>query len=94
MVAERIRAAVAGTRIEDEAGEPIPVTVSMGVAFYYSGEGIESLLGRADAGMYLAKSLGRNRVMIGPDGPQSAPVEDSKPKDPPPRRRFWQQSGR
>jgi GGDEF domain-containing protein len=38
------------------------------IAFYYSGEGIESLLGRADAGMYLAKSAGRNRVMLGPDG--------------------------
>jgi two-component system cell cycle response regulator len=83
LVAERVRAAVANTRIEDEAGEPIPVTVSIGIAFYYSGEGIESLLGRADAGMYLAKSAGRNRVMLGPDGPQSAPVEDSKPKDPP-----------
>jgi two-component system cell cycle response regulator len=67
IVAERIRSAVASTHLEDEAGEPIPVTVSIGLAFYYSGEGIEPLLGRADAGMYLAKSAGRNRVMVQPE---------------------------
>jgi two-component system, cell cycle response regulator len=84
LVAERIRNAVASTRVEDEAGEPIPVTVSIGSAVYYAGEGIESLLGRADAGMYLAKSAGRNRVMLGPDGPQAAPVDESKqPAEPP-----------
>jgi two-component system cell cycle response regulator len=83
LVAERIRAAAAATRVEDEAGEPIPFTVSIGIAFYYSGEGIESLLGRADAGMYLAKSAGRNRVMLGPDGAQAAPVSESTSTDPP-----------
>jgi two-component system, cell cycle response regulator len=72
-VAERIRAAVAAARIEDEAGEPIPVTVSVGVAFYVAGEGIESLLGRADAGMYLAKSQGRNRVMVTSEKPAAEP---------------------
>jgi two-component system, cell cycle response regulator len=66
-VAERIRVAVATAHIDDEAGKPIPVTVSVGVAFYVPGEDIESMLGRADAGMYLAKSLGRNRVMVGSD---------------------------
>ncbi len=68
-VADRIRAAIAAARIEDEAGEPILVTVSIGVAAYFPGEGIDALLGRADAGMYLAKSLGRNRVVTGPDNP-------------------------
>jgi two-component system cell cycle response regulator len=79
-VAERIRAAVAAARVEDEAGEPIPVTVSVGVAFHVAGEGIESVLGRADAGMYLAKSLGRNRVMVGSEtAPASDPAPDREP---------------
>ncbi len=68
-VAERIRNAIAAARIEDDAGEPIGVSVSIGLAAYCPGEGIETLLGRADAGMYLAKSAGRNRVMVGPDNP-------------------------
>jgi two-component system, cell cycle response regulator len=79
VVAERIRAAIAAARIEDEAGEPIPVTASVGVASHLPGEGIESLLGRADAGMYLAKSLGRNRVMIGPDSPRPDGAAEQEP---------------
>jgi two-component system cell cycle response regulator len=81
-VAERIRAAVAAARVEDEAGEPIPVTVSVGVAVHVAGESIGSVLGRADAGMYLAKSLGRNRVMVGSENP---PASDPSPeRDPAP----------
>jgi hypothetical protein len=57
------------------------VTVSVGVAFYTAGEGIESLLGRADAGMYLAKSMGRNRVMIGPDNPGSDQAPAPAPEE-------------
>ena len=57
--AERLR-----QRIEREsAGEDLPpVTVSIGHATWREGEDVETLLGRADAALYAAKSLGRNRV--------------------------------
>jgi two-component system, cell cycle response regulator len=59
-IAERIRAAVAELRIE-----PMPesITVSFGVAERVAGEPGDALLRRADAALYEAKRLGRNRVM-------------------------------
>jgi diguanylate cyclase (GGDEF)-like protein len=62
--AERIRAAVA-----DEAvvvgGIALSVTVSLGCAELLPGdEGGRSLLARADARLYGAKSSGRNRVSV------------------------------
>ena len=69
--AERLR-----SRIEAAAfgnlGDPLRITVSVGVASY-PGDGIQSvdaLLARADAALYCAKRAGRNRVMVatGSDG--------------------------
>ncbi|WP_290650461.1 sensor domain-containing diguanylate cyclase, partial [Aquisalimonas sp.] len=64
LVAERIRAAVEAAAIPQtrEAGCPI-VTMSIGCATA-TGPNVEpaSLLARADAGVYRAKRLGRNRV--------------------------------
>ena len=56
--AERIRQAVASSR------QP-SCTVSIGVTVSLSGDSINSLVARADAAMYRAKDLGRNRVEIG-----------------------------
>lgn len=41
---------------------PVNVTFSCGVAEFQSGEAIETVLARADAGLYAAKRNGRNRV--------------------------------
>lgn len=62
VVAERIRARVAAVPLE-EAGQSIPLTVSIGMATAAEGqEEIEGLIKRADDAMYEAKRRGKNRV--------------------------------
>jgi diguanylate cyclase (GGDEF)-like protein len=65
-LAERLRRAVADATVRFE-GRAIPVTVSIGVADLDEivgevGAGAQALVERADARLYRAKSLGRNRV--------------------------------
>ena len=57
--AEKIRLSVASSDISRFRG----VTISLGVAEFRPKETFESLVGRADAAMYLAKSEGRNRTV-------------------------------
>jgi len=60
---QRVRCAVeaAGIRHADAAGRPF-VTISAGVAELGSKDGDETVIRRADAALYRAKALGRNRV--------------------------------
>ena len=58
---ERLRAAVAQEPIATSAGA-IAVTVSIGVAAAGGTQTLESVLAAADAAMYEAKRVGRNRV--------------------------------
>ena len=58
ITAERIRVAVANAR------QPA-CTVSIGLGLSRPGDSLNSLVGRADAAMYRAKELGRNRVEVG-----------------------------
>lgn len=60
---ERI-AAQSATSAPQEAGEPIPVTVSVGVTHLTPDDTMESLIKRADVALYDAKASGRNRVKI------------------------------
>jgi len=64
--AERLRQAAAGMEL-CHGGVPIAVTVSLGVATLRSegDDSLDSLLKRADTGMYKAKQSGRNRVVAG-----------------------------
>ena len=63
--AERIRAAVAAEAVETRVG-PLEVTVSVGTAVLGPEmTGVEHLFDLADAGMYAAKRLGKNRVEAG-----------------------------
>jgi len=64
-IAERLRRQVAGEPFRNvTSGEPLDVTISIGVASTLAGETKpDGLLKRADRAMYEAKAAGRNRVI-------------------------------
>lgn len=67
LAGERIRAAVEAMTIATEAGDPVPVTASLGVASLANSDLIvsqDALLQAADAALYQAKDSGRNRVSL------------------------------
>jgi two-component system cell cycle response regulator len=65
VIADRIRAQVAGSPFRVAGGgEPLTVTISIGVAATLGvGDTVEALLRRADAAVYEAKACGRNMVI-------------------------------
>jgi two-component system, cell cycle response regulator len=64
-IAERLRKSVASKSFECGNGQPVPVTISVGVASLNGAEDtLEKLLKRADQALYSAKHQGRNRVVI------------------------------
>jgi diguanylate cyclase (GGDEF)-like protein/PAS domain S-box-containing protein len=63
IIAERTRVLVARSHLSTENGL-VEVTVSIGCATVKSDDTPESLVSRADALMYAAKKLGRNRVVM------------------------------
>jgi diguanylate cyclase (GGDEF)-like protein len=65
MVAERLRKAVAAGEVHRDAGKPIRITASLGVATVESAqENIDTLMSRADDALYQAKNGGRDRVCV------------------------------
>ncbi len=60
LFAERFRARVAS----EDFGLDETVTISLGVAEYIPGEGVDMVLLRADKAMYKAKEAGRNKVVV------------------------------
>ncbi|MBN0985751.1 GGDEF domain-containing protein [Amphritea pacifica] len=46
-------------------GEPVRITLSLGVAEVQADDTVEELFGRADKALYTAKRLGRNRIELG-----------------------------
>ena len=62
--AERLRHAVSQLSEMSPNGEPIPLTISLGVALRNeSDEDYRTVLSRADMALYQAKREGRNRVV-------------------------------
>lgn len=74
IAAERLREAIAAATILDDAGVPIPVTASLGVATLRAGESLDAFVDRADRAMYSAKSGGRNRVGVADGESASLPA--------------------
>jgi diguanylate cyclase (GGDEF)-like protein len=71
-MAERLRAAVEGLRLE---GLPLALTVSAGVSEVLPGETlVDGALSRADLALYAAKRAGRNRAVLYGEDPD-APVQ-------------------
>ena len=61
-MAERLRADVAALQLASLGGEPVSVTVSIGVAALQADDGtVAAVVERADAALYAAKRDGRNR---------------------------------
>ena len=79
--AERLRFAIESLSVEDDAGQPIRPTVSVGVAVWLpAGDTLEALLSRSDAALYVAKATGRNRVCVAPQGSlQAVPLPPGAP---------------
>ena len=63
-IGERLRAAVEAVTVPGP-GQPIRITVSVGLAELKPDDNLDTLLGRADRALYAAKRAGRNRVMPG-----------------------------
>jgi diguanylate cyclase (GGDEF)-like protein len=65
-IAERVRAHISRLSIHDPGGEPVTVTVSIGVAALDAGSRREltELLSAADAALYRAKASGRDQVQM------------------------------
>ncbi len=62
-MADRLRGAVEGQRIDNPAGgEPLKITASFGVAALDGVDPIEGSIDQADKALYEAKEAGRNRV--------------------------------
>jgi diguanylate cyclase (GGDEF)-like protein len=64
-VAERVRRALQHRILLSVDGEPIPVTASFGIAAYPTSESAAALFAAADAALYEAKKLGKNRISRG-----------------------------
>jgi diguanylate cyclase len=63
VVADKLREAVAASqfRLKDQ---PVPVTISCGVAAFHDVDGIDEVFERADQALYRAKAKGRNRYCV------------------------------
>jgi diguanylate cyclase (GGDEF)-like protein len=65
LMAERLRAAVAGLTLSGPDGDVIPLTASFGVSGWLAADkNREHVLQRADHALYEAKAGGRNRVVL------------------------------
>lgn len=63
-VAQRIRLALKNEKFASVTGDPVTITISIGVTQYAAKEGLSNFIQRADQAMYLSKQNGRNRVSL------------------------------
>lgn len=63
--AHQMRSSVHRLRVPNDHGQDIVINVSIGAAVLVPGESVNDLIRRADAAMYRAKALGRDRIEVG-----------------------------
>lgn len=64
-LAERLRREIGDLKVEDEEGQSIDITASIGVAMFPEhAQTPRNLIGKADEALYEAKKQGRNRVVL------------------------------
>lgn len=75
-VADNIRKTVASKRLKKKGSDEAmgAVTMSLGVTSFHPGEDMSDFVERADQALYMAKKLGRNRVICEDKHPQVAAV--------------------
>ena len=66
ILAERLRSAIAALYLATPRNATVAVTASFGTSTLLLDDTLDSLLARADAGLYLSKNAGRNRVSCAP----------------------------
>lgn len=64
VVAEKIRKSIESCIVKDENNKTYNVTASFGIAAFKTIDNVDSIIKRADDGLYQAKESGRNRVGI------------------------------
>jgi diguanylate cyclase (GGDEF)-like protein len=64
-VAERVSDRIRALAVPDGAGGTVALTTSVGIALWAGEDSAESLIGRADRGLYAAKAGGRDRAVVG-----------------------------
>jgi two-component system cell cycle response regulator len=64
-VAERVSDRIRALAVPDRAGGTVALTTSVGIALWTAEDSAESLIGRADRGLYAAKAGGRDRAVLG-----------------------------
>ena len=74
VVAERVRAAMEAQPFRID-GEPMPITLSIGVTIHRNGDTLRQTIDEADRRAYSAKSGGRNRV-VAEDEPEGEPEDE------------------
>lgn len=75
-VAERLRQCIGEIELQGAESATFGLTASIGVASFREGDQLEQLLASADAALYRAKSLGRNRVVTVTDCLNGGPPGD------------------
>ena len=70
-----MRQAVEALELQGDAGQPVRVTLSAGVAEAARGDTPESLMHLADKALYQAKQKGRNRVIVADEGLRNSTLQ-------------------